>query len=212
MPCPTLRPSAPSREGSDRRTRERMPRMRCGKPPFQRQQFPAPPSRSDVALRRRAKPPSRRRARPQARKRSARDVPRPARPNAARAPKRADAAKPLVLATEPRSGTKTVEAFAMIWRRPGVSPAKASASAEAGGKTLPARARTRFRGQKSPFLLHGATRSPPDGSISGNRDLRKRGKKPREAPPSTIASQQMNAPATPHRNKGARPRHRDART
>ena len=58
MPCPTLRPSAPSREGSDRRTRERMPRMRCGKPPFQRQQFPAPPSRSDVALRRRAKPPS----------------------------------------------------------------------------------------------------------------------------------------------------------
>ena len=58
MPCPTLRPSAPSREGSDRRTRERMPRMRCGKPPSQRQQFPAPPSRSDAALRRRAKPPS----------------------------------------------------------------------------------------------------------------------------------------------------------
>ena len=52
----------------------------------------APTSRSDVA----PNPRPRRRARPQARKRSARDVPRPARPNAARAPKRADAAKPLV--------------------------------------------------------------------------------------------------------------------
>ena len=52
----------------------------------------APTPRSDVA----PNPRPRRRARPQARKRSARDVPRPARPNAARAPKRADAAKPLV--------------------------------------------------------------------------------------------------------------------
>ena len=62
------------------------------------------------------------------------------------------------LATEPRSGAKTVGAFATIRRRPGVSLAKASTSVEIGGKTPPARARTRFRGQKSPLLLHGRSK------------------------------------------------------
>ena len=62
------------------------------------------------------------------------------------------------LATEPRSGAKTVGAFATIRRRPGVSLAKASTSVEIGGKTLPARTRTRFRGHKSPLLLHGRSK------------------------------------------------------
>ena len=71
------------------------------------------------------------------------------------------------LATKPRSGAKTVGAFATIRRRPGVSLAKASTSVEIGGKTLPECARTRFRGQKSPLLLHGATQKPPTATPPG---------------------------------------------
>jgi len=208
MPCPTLRPSAPSREGSDRRTRERMPRMRCGKPPFQRQQFPAPPSRSDVA----PNPRPRRRARPEVRKCSARDVPRPAYPDAARVPKRADAAKPLVFG----HGTA-------FWRenrrRVRDDP---SATWGLSGKSLHKR---RNRRENAPRVCQNAVPwpkiAPPpawsnakaaDGNASGNRGLRKRGKGAREAAPNTIASRQKNAPATPHPNKSAHPRHHDART
>ena len=110
-------------------------------------------------------------------------------PDAARVPKRASARRatcrgppvptpraprsaPMLrnlsfLATEPRSGAKTVGAFATIRRRPGVSLAKASTSVEIGGKTLPARTRTRFRGHKSPLLLHGATQKPPTATPPG---------------------------------------------
>ena len=163
MPCPTLRPSAPSREGSDRRTRERMPRMRCGKPPFQRQQFPAPPSRSDVALRRRAKPPSPTpRASPSAqalgaRRAAARPSQRRARPEARRCCETSRFwPRNRVLARKPSARS-----------RRSVGDAKASTSVEIGGKTLPARTRTRFRGHKSPLLLHGATQKPPTATPPG---------------------------------------------
>ena len=123
----------------------------------------APTSRSDVA----PNPRPRRRARPKrasARRATCRGPPVPT----PRAPRSAPMLRNLsFLATEPRSGAKTVGAFATIRRRPGVSLAKASTSVEIGGKTLPARTRTRFRGHKSPLLLHGATQKPPTATPPG---------------------------------------------